>query len=319
MQLNIGDKVKFLNDEGGGTITQLIDKDTVMVLSEIDNFEIPALIKELIPQNPSQSTVNKGVDALDGKARRDRIGDASIMFAQEAENYDCFLVNGQERTLFFGIFEQRKEGIIGVFSGMLQPYGVQQITNYSLKELNAVLEWKVQGFYFEKQVDDFTAPLDCTVKMQPKKLFNEGSKKFIEEIGRGAVVIPLQNKKQTLQKQLTAADFFADNTENIKRTSKPERKNTSDLLEVDLHINELLESTKGMSNGEMLTYQLDTFRKVLIENQKNKGRKIVFIHGVGNGVLKQRIRHELQKYPRYIVQDASFQEYGWGATMVIIK
>ena len=50
-----------------------------------------------------------------------------------------------------------------------------------------------------------------------------------------------------------------------------------------------------------------------------KGKRIVFIHGKGEGVLRNRIVTELkQKYPRCNWQDASFQEYGFGATLVII-
>jgi dsDNA-specific endonuclease/ATPase MutS2 len=49
-------------------------------------------------------------------------------------------------------------------------------------------------------------------------------------------------------------------------------------------------------------------------------KKIVFIHGVGDGVLKNELRRELgRKYPKYPYQDASFREYGFGATMAILK
>ena len=70
----------------------------------------------------------------------------------------------------------------------------------------------------------------------------------------------------------------------------------------------------------MLKVQLDHFRKEM-DNAIAKGAKrIVFIHGVGDGVLKNEVRRELQrKYPKYPFQDASFREYGFGATMVLLK
>jgi dsDNA-specific endonuclease/ATPase MutS2 len=41
---------------------------------------------------------------------------------------------------------------------------------------------------------------------------------------------------------------------------------------------------------------------------------------VGQGVLKQEIAKLLKsKFPKYIFQDASFKEYGYGATMVILR
>jgi len=91
------------------------------------------------------------------------------------------------------------------------------------------------------------------------------------------------------------------------------------MVEVDLHINELLDTTSGMSNGDMIEYQLKVFRKVMEAHKNEKGRKIVFIHGKGDGILRNSIISELKsKYKTCAYQDASFREYGFGATMVIV-
>ena len=56
------------------------------------------------------------------------------------------------------------------------------------------------------------------------------------------------------------------------------------------------------------------------EYKNKKGQKIVFIHGKGDGVLRRAILDELKrKYKNYPSQDASFREYGFGATMVTIR
>ena len=90
-------------------------------------------------------------------------------------------------------------------------------------------------------------------------------------------------------------------------------------LEVNLHIEELLETTSGLSNGDMLMAQMNEFRKVMEENLKKKGQKIVFIHGKGEGVLRKNILQELKyRYKGCTWQDASFREYGFGATLVKI-
>ena len=91
------------------------------------------------------------------------------------------------------------------------------------------------------------------------------------------------------------------------------------LLEIDLHIDSLVDTTAGMENKDMLQLQLDTVRKTMKENSKRKGQKIVFIHGKGDGVLRKAVRDLLKKeYPKCELQDASFQEYGFGATLVTI-
>ena len=71
---------------------------------------------------------------------------------------------------------------------------------------------------------------------------------------------------------------------------------------------------------DILKYQVGIFHKTLQEHSREKGRKIVFIHGKGDGVLRNAILHELNyRYKQYTHQDASFQEYGFGATQVTIR
>lgn len=92
------------------------------------------------------------------------------------------------------------------------------------------------------------------------------------------------------------------------------------IIEVDLHINELLETTVGMDNAAILKYQLGIFRKVMDTYKKCKKQRIVFIHGKGEGVLRKALLDQLKLYyPLCESQDASFQQYGFGATMITIK
>lgn len=89
------------------------------------------------------------------------------------------------------------------------------------------------------------------------------------------------------------------------------------VMEVDLHIQKLVKSTRGMDNFDILTLQIDTARHKLEYCIRKKISKIVFIHGVGEGVLKTELNYLLNKYPvkHY---DASYQKYGLGATEVYI-
>ncbi len=112
----------------------------------------------------------------------------------------------------------------------------------------------------------------------------------------------------------------ADKAASRKPQPIAKRGGRNDIVEIDLHIGELLDDTRGMTNGEMLNYQLDKFREVMEQYKHKREQRIVFIHGKGDGVLRKAILDELKrKYPTCRHQDASFQEYGFGATMVTIK
>ncbi|MCA1746899.1 MAG: DUF2027 domain-containing protein, partial [Bacteroidales bacterium] len=89
-------------------------------------------------------------------------------------------------------------------------------------------------------------------------------------------------------------------------------------VEVDLHIEQLMDSYKLLTNSEILDIQMTRFRSELENAIQKKTRKIVFIHGVGNGKLKHDLRRALDtEYKKLRYQDASFKEYGFGATMVL--
>ena len=106
----------------------------------------------------------------------------------------------------------------------------------------------------------------------------------------------------------------------IAHVGKKKRRKDDGTLVIDLHADELLETTAGMNAADILHYQLDVFKKTMDENKKKKGQKIVFIHGKGEGVLRHALVHELNyRYKSCTYQDASFQEYGYGATQVTIK
>ena len=98
------------------------------------------------------------------------------------------------------------------------------------------------------------------------------------------------------------------------------RKGDEDVVVVDLHAGSLLDTTAGMSPTDILNYQLAKFREVLASYKNKKGQKIVFIHGKGEGVLRRALVNDLHyRYKSYTYQDASFQEYGYGATQVTIR
>jgi len=104
-----------------------------------------------------------------------------------------------------------------------------------------------------------------------------------------------------------------------KRTLEKTRKERIEtILEVDLHIHQLTKSNKGMSNYDMLTLQTDTAKRQLEFAIRKRIPKVVFIHGVGAGVLRQELEYLFGRYDNVKYYDANYQKYGSGATEVYI-
>ena len=103
----------------------------------------------------------------------------------------------------------------------------------------------------------------------------------------------------------------------ISTRIKPKQRNLPP-MEVDLHIEKLVKSYRHMSNYDILTLQLDTAERQLLFAISKRISKIVFIHGVGEGVLKEELHFLFNKYDGIKHYSADFQKYGAGATEVYI-
>ena len=115
--------------------------------------------------------------------------------------------------------------------------------------------------------------------------------------------------------------------ESLRKDVVSKRKNKSPLtkkernippMEVDLHIEQLVNSTRNMTNYDMLTLQLETARRQLEFAIAQRIQRVVFIHGVGEGVLRTELEFLLGRYSNVTFYDAEYAKYGIGATEVYI-
>ena len=98
---------------------------------------------------------------------------------------------------------------------------------------------------------------------------------------------------------------------------KPKDRNAP-RMEVDLHIHQLTDSTKGMTNHDILTLQVETAKRQLDFAIQNRIPKVVFIHGIGEGILKSELEYLFGRYESISFYDADYRKYGLGATEVHI-
>ncbi|MBO4659656.1 MAG: DUF2027 domain-containing protein [Prevotella sp.] len=148
------------------------------------------------------------------------------------------------------------------------------------------------------------------------------------DVPRRPLVVDAQSLKKEMYASRPAAEKPQGRGDTLLRRyddaqskgKAQQRKTDPNIVVVDLHASEVLETTAGMAPVDILNYQLGIFRQTLEQYKAKKGQKIVFIHGKGEGVLRRAIISELNyRYKKYTFQDASFQEYGYGATQVTIR
>lgn len=345
--VKIGDKVRFLNAVGGGIVRKFINKELVSVEEE-DGFETPVLIKECVviadagevtaqrqnatggaqvhfePEKPVHVRETKGGDELNVVLAYLPEDDRSL----QNTNFDCYLVNDSNYWLFFTYMSKEGANWKTRFAGMAEPNMKLHLEEFGKEQLNELERVCVQLTAFKRNKDfELKNPVSVELRLDTVKFYKLHSFRPNDYFDDAALIYPIVKgdvAQRPVQVSASALEqALQDKKAEEKATPRPISKLhrvKNGIVEVDLHIDELLDNTAGMSNADMLVYQLDTFRQTLEQFKAMKGQRIVFIHGKGDGVLRNALLKELNsKYKKYGVQDASFREYGFGATMVTIR
>ncbi|NDV46838.1 DUF2027 domain-containing protein [Paludibacter sp. 221] len=358
MIMKIGDTVRFLNSIGGGRVTRIDDKKSLVYVEDEDGFEVPALMREVVViQNVSETTnipkkdfgsKNEEVQAkpmpvytepqpepepIVETPEGDTLNAVLAFFPVDIKqlqttSYECYLVNDSNYFLFYNFVIGAKDARKSVANGRIEPNTQELIARVSKDDLNDWEHLQAQIIAFkEGKAYSRQSVIDAHIRLNTVKFYKLHSFAENEYFDEPSLLVDLiaEKEKQTLaevspeeiKKALYTKEEKPRQRPRVVKKEQPEGKN---VIEVDLHISQLVDSTAGMNNADMLQLQLDKFHAVLDENRNKKGQKIVFIHGKGEGVLRKEIEKQLKtKYKHYYFQDASFREYGFGATMVTIK
>jgi hypothetical protein len=156
-----------------------------------------------------------------------------------------------------------------------------------------------------------------TLRIRPAKLFEH--------------INELHKKNEPSFSYLLMDDFKPKKKEEKKEKFELPRKlplitspSTKNLetprYEIDLHIENLVDDSKGLSNAEIIKIQLDTFQRYLHLSIVHRQDRMVVIHGLGKGVLKDEVHKILKRTPEVrIFTNEWHGSYGFGATEIYFK
>lgn len=373
--MRIGDKVRFLNQTGGGIVVGFGKKGWATVQDE-DGFEFPIPEKECV-------VIEENVVAKEDVKIHTKDGDKlniAVVYTKTGKEYTCTLANECNYTLFVtytNCLKEEKssalpnENFVTAFSGEVLPYERKElfhfdhdhINKYSKMVILRAIPFKPNNMKLKGDVVHKIKPvIELEYILDPTNLLKESMFRpndYIKENGYVISVINESAQNQPIVAEIKGKDIRTALKEKFEGEKSPGsarvpasksaasdkafvggkwinlpgsglqrewlqetaliKTNTQGVMEVDLHASALLDTTIGMDNAAILKYQLEKFNEAMAAILHKKGGKIVFIHGKGDGVLRKAILAELKnKYSRCKWQDASFKEYGYGATMVTI-
>ena len=249
--------------------------------------------------------------------------------------FEVYLINDSNYHLFYTYATAEGQSWLLRSSGELEPNSKLLLERIAHEDVNNIEHTALQAIAYKQEKDYALKPVvDAQLHIEPLKFYKQHlfcENPFFET---DALLYPIveNDKTATPEQPHLDADALKESMlgrgsadkSNHKKPSKENRplrsRSEGDMLVVDLHADEILETTQGMEPFDILQYQLEVFRRTLQEHAKNYGQKIIFIHGKGEGVLRKALVTELRRnYKGYLYQDASFREYGYGATQVMIK
>ncbi len=333
MDIRIGDNVRFLTETGGGKVVKIVDSNTVMIYSDEYEFEIPAKISDLVviesdfDIDSDEVTAKVTTSENEQESKNKAFYSNKIYLAFLSKNYgksgadiDCYIVNDTRSITFYTLYEERGGKVNGISAGNCSAGSNMFIETYTVSDIDQIKKLVLQFLVFKKEGEP-EQPIEFKLSMNPVKFFKSSSYKTTDFFDTPALLFEITSNEEKAYKieQLTASNTkkLKAVKENMLKQDLPIAKGNNEPMEIDLHINALVDSVVGLNNADILEYQISKFHEIMETYKFRKGKKIVFIHGIGNGTLKQKILWELKhKYKKHKHQDASFQQYGYGATMV---
>lgn len=334
----IGDKVKFLDEKGGGIITAIKDQHQVIV-QLADGMEVPYAANKLIPDDKNiiiHATVQPiDLPNVDNQVLYLAI-EANSKNVYQSTDFNVYLYNLSEYSFYYAYSVGKSSNYQCLAHGKVQPYEKQRIKNISSTLLKDIDTCQIQAIFYQENLFVPQNPVFETIKLN-ERTFN--STRFIQhpEFENPVYIIILKDNFQSVisqasqQKPVQNIQVYLTDEElkqlsqfkekaYYKQKKQQNIKRYQEAITLDLHIEELVEDPGNLTAHQKLQIQLEYFEKELHNAIAHNVKKITVIHGVGNGRLKQEVLSILSNVEEVkSIEDAPYKTYGFGATVVYIK
>lgn len=322
----IGSVVRPLNETGEGVVSAY-RRDGCILVSMHGGFEIPYMPNQLVLISaPKEGVVESGTPKeVRTVAAADRPEALYFAFVTEGMNgaearIVLQLMNTGPTDLLMQVYGLQGKTAKSLFAQKLEARKSQPLIRGNLGEMLQYDRFYVQLFPVMRDGSTIPGPWEGYVKHQIPALADPSV--WPQELSFSARALVFQ----------VFPEAHARVAASVPKNILPHGKATqslraeSDLLiserdnyhEVDLHIEELLDDTRGMDNAAIIRFQLQYFQRCIDEARRRRLWKFTAIHGIGKGVLKSEVRRVIAE-EGLTFQDASYARYGYGATEVLMR
>ncbi|MCF8275833.1 MAG: DUF2027 domain-containing protein [Flavobacteriales bacterium] len=320
----VGEKVRYLDDEGEGIIIKLLDPKTALVLDR-SGLTMPHAISKLVPAERDRVTekpkpvpvINKPVVApmpIPSVKKGVELPELSLAFMStnaekpDTGDLDLYFINNSKYHILVNVAAKVDEQWFSLFHGEVLPKSEHLVQSLRRQDVGSVGNLNIDLLFFGTTGYENRKPISTMLKIKSTRFVKAGNYIFYEGLENPAIAVPIEEER------IVSAPASIPKNPRAFKTVQPASLIFEE--EVDLHLEAIIGlDPHDMPDHEKFLTQMRHFERRLTHALTHNYIEITFIHGVGTGRLKEAIRQELKEYGLHF-QDGPFHKYGVGATVV---
>jgi len=331
MKFSIGDKIVLNRTGEEGHVTALINKQMLEVevggtvfpvyLEDIDHpylrWFTDKTVKKKKTTLPEQLPVEKIPERKQRLAKGVYLSFVPVFKTEEMEEVvdllKVYLLNELPVAVKFSYdmrFATKSE-----FSheGTLHAFGNLYLHSVNYQDMNDQPRFNWQ---LTDTVNKDMEVAEGILRIRPAKLFEH-------------ITNMLQNSEPTFSYALINEFSVKKKPEPVEKYEPPVKSKAMPLTsstiekakyEIDLHIEELVDNRKGLTNADIIKIQLDTLQRNIHLAIVHRQERMIVIHGLGKGKLRDEVHAILKQTPEVgRFKNEWSGKYGFGATEIFFK
>lgn len=309
----VGEKIRLLHAKGEGIVQRVISPSKLEVLID-DFYELEVGVDEVVKINAAERTLRQDLDSEEDHPKKKGVGPSLapppdlppsfVLFKNPDHDYEFWLVNPGRNEALFACYIKVGNKYISYNSGSVMPKNNYFMGKQTPSEFHMARSIYLQVLQFPR-IDHPRPIAPVTVEIHCKTDIFVREPRTVPELNVQGWEFVLEERRES-----TAITAIGDARIVPQKPPRPPKV-------VDLHMKHIISNPLGIDSPTMLRLQLEAFEKAITDAQAHGLDSMVFIHGIGNGILKKEIHSRLKTYDFvHHFELAEPVEYGNGATIV---
>ncbi|MBL4587667.1 MAG: DUF2027 domain-containing protein, partial [Flavobacteriales bacterium] len=234
----IGEKVKFLNEEGEAVILKFISEKTVLVKDEY-GFSLEHPISQLVSAErdhsaakkeniPAPKISEKSVSVkIPSEEKKETLPELSLAFVSsnlkqpELGDLELFFINSSNYTVLINISAKNEKEWYSLFHGEVKVSEQVPVLSFRRQNVGQVGNIVVDVLFFRSTGYALRTPISCTLKIKATRFVKNGNYTKYAELSEKALVIPIKNAPKP-EANVSVAAIVRKKPKAIKKPALPQ-------------------------------------------------------------------------------------------------